>query len=130
MLQTIVLILRDEFDIVGTAENGTRAVELATRLSPDVVVLDISMPLVNGIDAACRLQELGSHARVIFLTVHDDPEFVEVALSIGAFGYVLKPSLATDLVPAIWTVMQGHIFIAHSAQLPADSFPIDKTPLD
>ena len=116
MLQTVVLVLRHEFDVIGTAENGSRAVELATKLSPDVVVLDISMPVVNGIETACRLKELGSHARVIFLTIHTDPEFVEAALSAGALGYVLKPSLATDLVPAIWAAMQGYTFISPSMQ--------------
>ena len=114
ILRTVALILGDEFDIVGLAENGLRAVDLATRLSPDVLVLDISMPVVNGIEAACYLKELGSPARVIFLTVHSDPEFVEAALSAGALGYVLKPSLATDLVPAIWAVMQGRTFISLS----------------
>jgi DNA-binding NarL/FixJ family response regulator len=116
MLQTVVLILMDEFDVVGTAENGTRAVELATRLSPDVLVLDISMPLTNGIEAACRLKELGSHTRVIFLTIHADPEFVEAAFSVGALAYVLKPAMATDLVPAIWAVMQGNTFVSPSIQ--------------
>ena len=117
MLQAIIPILRDEFNVVGTAENGARAVELATRISPDVVVLDISMPMVNGIEAAGLLRELGSHARVIFLTVHKDPEFVDAALSAGALGYVLKPSLGTDLVPAIWAAMQGNIFVSPSMQL-------------
>jgi DNA-binding NarL/FixJ family response regulator len=116
ILRTVALILGTEFDIVGWAENGLRAVDLATRLSPDVLVLDISMPVVNGIEAACYLKELGSPARVIFLTVLSDPEFVEAALSAGALGYVLKPSLATDLVPAIWAVMQGHTFISPSMQ--------------
>jgi DNA-binding NarL/FixJ family response regulator len=114
--QTVALILGAEFDIVGWAENGLRAVDLATRLSPDVLVLDISMPVVNGIEAACYLKELGSPARVVFLTVHSDPEFVEAALSAGALGYVLKPFLATDLVPAIWAAMQGHTFISPSMQ--------------
>jgi DNA-binding NarL/FixJ family response regulator len=114
--RTVALILGAEFDIVGWAENGLSAIDLVTRLSPDVLVLDISMPVVNGIEAACYLKELGSPARVIFLTVHSDPEFVEAALSAGALGYVLKPSLATDLIPAIWAVMQGHTFISPSTQ--------------
>ena len=117
MLQTEVLMLRGEFNVVGTAKNGTRAVELATTLSPDVVVLDISMPGENGIDAACHLKELGSRARVIILTIHTDPEFVDAALSVGAFGYVLKPCLAADLVPAIWTVLLGGTFISPSMHL-------------
>jgi DNA-binding NarL/FixJ family response regulator len=117
MLQAIAFTLRDDCDVVGAAENGRRAIELATTLSPDVLVLDICMPVVNGIEAASRLKELGSRARVIFLTIHTDPEFVEAALSVGALGYVLKQSLATDLVPAIWVVTQDDIFISPSMQL-------------
>jgi DNA-binding NarL/FixJ family response regulator len=114
MLQAVILTLSDEFNVVGTAENGMRALDLAKRLTPDVLVLDICMPVVNGIEAACRLKQVGSYARVVFLTVHDDPEFVDAALSAGALGYVLKPSLATDLIPAIWAAMQGEQFISPS----------------
>jgi DNA-binding NarL/FixJ family response regulator len=117
MLETVFLSLVDEFNIVGTAESGARAVELAMKLSPDVLVLDISMPKINGIQAAWRLKELGSHVRVVFLTVHADPDFVEAALSTGAFGYVLKPSLATDLIPAIRAALEGNTFIPPTMQL-------------
>lgn len=117
MLQSINLVLSEDFMIVGTVEDGKSAVELATSLRPDVLVLDISMPVLNGIEAASRLKELGSRARIIFLTVHADPEFVEAALSAGALGYVLKGFLVTDLIPAIWTVMQDHIFISPAMHL-------------
>ena len=117
MLQSINLVLSEDFMIVGTVEDGKSAVELATSLRPDVLVLDISMPVLNGIEAASRLKELGSRARIIFLTVHADPEFVEAALSAGALGYVLKGFLVTDLVLAIWTVMQDHIFISPAMHL-------------
>ena len=73
MLRTIALVLRNEFNIIATAENGKRAVELTAKLSPDVLVLDISMPVVNDIKAASRLRALGSRARVVFLTVNTDP---------------------------------------------------------
>jgi len=114
MLQAVLLILDDEFNVVGTAENGTRAIELATHLFPDVLVLDIAMPVVNGIEAARRLRELGCPTKIIFLTVNADPDFVEAALSAGALGYVLKPALATDLVPAIWAAMKGNTYISPS----------------
>ncbi len=118
ILQSARQILGDEFRIVGTAENGALAVELAARLSPDVLVLDISMPVQNGIEAACHLKELGSTTRVVFMTVNTEPEFVEAALFAGALGYVLKPSLASDLVPAIWAAMEGTTFISPSMQPP------------
>src|SRR5215471_18880999 len=76
MLQAINLILNKEFTVVGTVEDGLRAVELTTILHPDVLVLDISMPVVNGIEAACSLKKLASRVRIIFLTVQADPEFV------------------------------------------------------
>jgi NarL family two-component system response regulator LiaR len=117
MLQTVALVLKAEFDVIGTAGDGTSAVELATKLSPDVLVLDIGMPVVNGIEAAWRLKALGSKVRIIFLTVNTDSEFVEAALSAGAVGYVLKPSLATDLIPAIWAAMRGATFISPLMQL-------------
>ena len=117
MLRTIALVLGDEFSIIGTAENGKHAVELTTELAPDVLVLDISMPVVNGIEAASRLRALGSRARVVFLTINADPDFVEAARSVGALGYVLKESLALDLAPAIRTVIEGNSFTSPAMQL-------------
>jgi DNA-binding NarL/FixJ family response regulator len=114
MLQTLVGILEDEFQIVGTAENGMRVLELAAKLMPDIVVLDISMPEVNGIEAAWRLREEGSWAKVVFLTAHNDPDLVEAAMSAGALGYVLKSHLATVLVSAIWRASVGKTFISPS----------------
>jgi DNA-binding NarL/FixJ family response regulator len=75
-------------------------------------VLDISMPVLNGIEAACRLKESGSRAKVVFLTVHEDPVLVEAALSAGARGYVLKQRLATDLIPSIRQVLDDFIFVS------------------
>ncbi len=117
ILQSVAMTLGHAFSVVGTAENGAGAVELATQLSPDVLVLDISMPVQNGIEAARHLKELGSTARVVFLTVNSEPEFVEAALFAGALGYVLKQSLASDLVPAIWAAMNGTTFISPSMRL-------------
>jgi DNA-binding NarL/FixJ family response regulator len=118
MLRTVAQILEGEFEIVGTADNGQGVLELAPGLSPDVLVLDISMPVLTGIEAALRLQEAGSRAKLIFLTVHEDLDFVEAAISAGAVGYVLKPSLATDLVPAIRRALDGKVFISPSMHLP------------
>jgi len=116
MLQTVILILRDEFCVVGTAENGFDAVNLTTRLSPDVLVLDVCMPVESGIAAACHLRDLGSKTKIIFLTINHDPEFIEAAIFAGALGYVFKEVLVSDLVPAIRAVMEGNIFISPSIQ--------------
>jgi len=112
ILQAVMTLVRDEFAIVGTTSDGDSAVKLATSLSPDVIVLDISMPKTNGIEVSLRLQELGCRSRIVFLTVHDDPDFIEAALSVGAAGYILKPDLTTDLIAAIWAVLGGYIFFS------------------
>ena len=110
--RTIASMLEHEFAIVGLAENGSQVLELAMEQSPDVLVLDIFMPVLNGIEAAVSLRACGCHAKVLFVTVHEDPDFVERAISVGALGYVSKAHLATDLIPAIRSVMEGHIFIS------------------
>jgi len=117
MVRTIALTLANEYDIIGTAEDGKRAIELVTQLFPDILVLDISMPLVNGIEAAWRLKRLASPTRIIFVTVHTDPDFVEAAQSAGALGYVWKESLARDLAPAVRAVLQGKRFTSPSMPL-------------
>ena|ERR1700740_378882 len=118
ILEAVKSILSTEFTVVGTAENGMNAVELAVNLKPDILILDISMPVLNGIEAACRLRGWVSQIRIIFLTVHTDPEFVEAALAAGALGYVLKAFVAAELVPAVWAAVHGEIFISHSIHFP------------
>jgi DNA-binding NarL/FixJ family response regulator len=76
--------------------------------------MDISMPVMNGIEAAAALIQAGTPAKIIFLTVHDDQDFVKAALATGASGYVVKARIATDLIPAILEVLEGHRFISPS----------------
>ncbi len=101
MLDRVTRLLAAEFNVVGTATDGQQALDAAMELKPDVLVLDISMPVMNGIETARRLKEAGSETCIVFLTVHDDPEFAREALEAGALGYVIKQSIATDLVAAI-----------------------------
>jgi DNA-binding NarL/FixJ family response regulator len=101
MLDRVARLLADEFNVVGTATDGQQALDAAMELEPDVLVLDISMPVMNGIETARRLKEAGSETRIVFLTVHDDPDFVREALEAGALGYVIKHRIASDLVAAI-----------------------------
>ena len=110
--ERVAELLRPDFDIVAIAQNGREAVESAATLNPDLIVLDISMPILNGIEVASRLRDLGCRAKVIFLTVHEDPDYVEAALSVGALGYVFKSRVATELVPAVRSVLQGHRFMS------------------
>src|SRR5689334_21965696 len=110
MLERVRELLRGDFDIVGSAQNGEGAIEAAATLDPDLLILDISMPVLNGIQVASCLRESGCRAKVIFLTVHEDRDYVEAAFSTGALGYVLKARVATDLIPAIRAVLAGHRF--------------------
>ena len=110
MLRKVTQLLQDDFDVVGSAQNGQEAMEAAKTLNPDLLVLDISMPILNGIQVASRLRDSGCRAKVIFLTVHEDRDYVEAAFSVGALGYVLKSRVATDLMLAAQEALLGHKF--------------------
>jgi DNA-binding NarL/FixJ family response regulator len=112
MLQAARLILEPEFQIVGTVDDGKGVVEAMESLRPDVIILDISMGLMNGLEAARLLTRTGSKAKIVFLTVHKDQEFIEEAFSAGAMGYVIKPRLGTDLVIAVREALMGHTFVS------------------
>jgi DNA-binding NarL/FixJ family response regulator len=120
MLERAIRLVAQEFDIVSAANNGRAALDAALVLQPDVVVLDISMPVMSGLEAAARISELAHPPRIVFLTVHDDPAFVEAAREAGAAAYVLKPHIATDLIPAIRLALEGRTrFPAVAASLDA-----------
>lgn len=114
ILERVCEILAEDFDVVGAVNNGRDAVEEAERLDPDVLVIDISMPILNGLQAAHHLKAKNRRAKIIFLTVYNDQEFVVAALSAGASGYVTKSDITTDLVPAIREVLKGRIYTSHS----------------
>jgi DNA-binding NarL/FixJ family response regulator len=105
-------ILEPEFDVVDSVGDGEELIAAAERLDPDVLVLDISMPVLNGIETARRLKAAGSRAKIVFLTVHKDEEFVRTAISIGAMGYVAKDRLASDLALALREALAGRRFIS------------------
>jgi DNA-binding NarL/FixJ family response regulator len=112
MLEIVTQLLGPSFDVVGAVGDGESLLIAASHLQPDVLILDISMPMLTGIEAAQKLHERGNTARIVFLTVHDDPDFLRASLATGAFGYVTKPRVATDLVPAIREAIAGRIFIS------------------
>ena len=107
-------VLGDEFDVLEAAENGRQAVTAVLALDPDVFVTDISMPILNGLQAARSIQKNNSRVKIIFLTIHEDRDFIAAAFSAGATGYVTKRRLSTDLVLAIQEAMRGHTFISNS----------------
>jgi DNA-binding NarL/FixJ family response regulator len=107
-------VLGDEFEIIEAAENGNQAVIAVLELQPDVFVTDISMPVLNGLQAARRIQKTNSRVKIIFLTIHEDRDFIAAAFSAGATGYVTKRRLSTDLVVAIQEALKGHTFVSDS----------------
>ena len=114
MLERVASLLKTECDVVGTATDGQQALEAAQDLKPDVLVLDISMPVMNGIETAHQLKKAGVETHIVFLTVHDDPDFAREALEAGALGYVIKPRIASDLVAAIKAAYAGRLFLSPS----------------
>src|SRR5215468_7748852 len=88
--QGLESLLRDEFEFLGTAKNGEQLVEATLRLNPDVLLVDISMPVLNGFDAVRKIKASGSEAKIIFLTMHDDGTLLSEAFRCGATGYILK----------------------------------------
>jgi len=100
-------LLHDEFELLGTVGNGKDLVEATLRLDPEVILVDISMPVLNGFDAVRRIRKDGHNAKVIFLTMHDDETLVAEAFRCGASGYVLKQAAGEELVTAIREVAQG-----------------------
>ena len=108
--------LSAEFEIAGTAENGEQAVREVFRLEPDIVVLDITMPVMNGLQVASLLREKRPATKILFLTIHEEPEYISAAFSAGACGYVTKRRLASDLRAAIREVYDGRNFLSPSLQ--------------
>ena len=114
-LEVFARLLAGDFEIVGTAEDGEAAVRSALSLAPDVVVLDVEMPKLDGFAVARRLAASGSAARVVFLTAYADPDYLDAALRVGASAYVLKARAAEDLVQAVHLALEGRQFISVGA---------------
>ena len=112
MLARSAAVLSPYCIVVGTARNGRVALEAARTLQPDVIVLDISMPGMSGIELASRLRAGGSKAALVFLTVHDDEELILAARDVGGIGYVVKPRLGADLVRAVQEARAGRPFLS------------------
>jgi DNA-binding NarL/FixJ family response regulator len=95
------VLLSSSFKVVGAVTNGQELISAGIRLDPDVIVADVTMPVVGGIEAAHQLREAGSKAKFVFLTIHIEHEFVDACVAEGALGYVVKSHMKTDLIPAI-----------------------------
>ena len=108
----MILSAHPDLEIVGEAGNGREAVELAATLRPDVVVMDVAMPELNGIEATRRLTADNPHTRVVALSMHKDSVYVREILRAGARGYLLKDSVADDLVAAVRAVASGEGYLS------------------
>ena len=112
MLNTLVQMLSRDFDIVAAVGDGVSAVKKAAELSPDLLVLDIAMPGLNGIAAARAVKDAGSTAKIVFVTNMRDREFVDGSLALGDVGFVVKDRLVADLLPAVRRVLAGETFVS------------------
>src|SRR5262245_27303766 len=111
LLEAIRLLLEPEFEVVGTFADGRSLVEAAPPLKPDVIVLDISMPFLNGLDAGHRLKQILPSARLIYLTMNPEAEMAAEAFELGASGYLLKHSAASELLHAIRETLRGRFYV-------------------
>lgn len=105
-------LLDEDYEVVAAVENGKKLVEAAQRLQPDLIITDISMPVMTGFEAASRIRALGLSAKLLFLTVQSSPAYLKKARSLGACGYVLK-AYSTEQIPvAVATVLAGQSYFS------------------
>ena len=107
-------LLIKHFEVIGLVENGGALVSAAADLAPDVIVADIDMPGLTGIDAAALIRRRNPEARIVFVTVHEDALMVERGLSVGALGYVLKETAGRELVPAVRAALAGERYVSRA----------------
>lgn len=115
MLARSSALLSADCEIVGAVMDGRSALDAADALHPDVIVLDISMPGMTGLEVASRLRASGSKVAVVFLTVHDENDVMRAAKVVGGLGYVLKRRLASDLAVAVHEALAGRSFVSSTA---------------
>jgi len=118
VLKAAAAILDRKYDVVGTATSGAGAVELSLRLDPDVIVLDVAMPGLDGFQAAAQIRKAGSNARIVFLSNYAGAEYVLASISQGASAFVAKPRLERDLLAAVDHAQAGRMFIPSPGALP------------
>jgi DNA-binding NarL/FixJ family response regulator len=111
-LEAEIAFLRPHFEVVGTASDGASLVSEAARLNPDVIVVDVTMPVMNGIDAVHKLVESGSSAKFVFLTINTGAEFVKACQDVGARGYVWKGRMKAHLIPAIYAALKDLPYVS------------------
>jgi DNA-binding NarL/FixJ family response regulator len=112
ILEAEIALLLPHFDVVGVTTDGLSLVSEVQRLNPEVVVVDITMPMMNGIDAVHKLRQSGASAKFVFLTINTGPEFVQACQDAGALGYVWKSRMKTHLIPAIEAALKNITYVS------------------
>jgi len=107
----LLLTSTGEYEVVGEASSGTETLTLAEQLQPDLILLDLSMPALSGLDALPTLRKIAPSSRVLILTMHDDPQYLRQALKHGASGYVLKKAADSELLSAMRAVLRGEVYV-------------------
>lgn len=123
MLQRVTALLGSEFTVVAAVGDGEALVRAEADLLPDVLVIDITMPGINGLEAAALVRQRGSRVPIVFLSIHEEPEFVLAARQAGALGYVSKVRLASDLIPAVRAALDGRRFVSTAVAVEGDEAP-------
>jgi DNA-binding NarL/FixJ family response regulator len=118
LLHAAAKLLEGSFEVVSMVSDGKSALDAALALEPDLVVLDISMPNMSGIEVARELKRRSSKAKIVFLTVHEDTDILATCLAAGGLGYVVKVLMETDLIPAMNEALAGREFISRFSSLP------------
>jgi DNA-binding NarL/FixJ family response regulator len=118
MLDVIAAMVGKSFDIIGLVSDGPAALEATLKLEPDLVVLDISMPGMNGIEVARELRKRASSAKIVFLTGYEDTEIVAYCLAAGGLGYVVKQLMNSDLIHAITEALADRVFVSRFSSEP------------
>lgn len=112
VLDAVTGLVQEDFDIVGRVSDGQTALDDTMALQPDLIVLDISMPGMSGIEVARELKRRGNKARIVFLTVHEDSDIMATCLAVGGLGYVAKVLMETDLIPAMNSALAGRPYVS------------------
>jgi two-component system response regulator NreC len=107
----LLLTSQNEFEVAGEASSGLETLALAERLQPELILLDLSMPELGGLDALPALRKIAPSARILILTMHDDPQYLRQALKHGASGYVLKKAADAELLSAMRAVLRGEVYV-------------------
>jgi len=117
-LAQVARLVSEHHEVVGTVANGLDLLTAAARLDPDLIILDISMPGLDGLEAARQLKAAGCRSRLLFLTVHEDADYAAEALALGAEAYVVKSRVASDLMPAIAEALGPRVFVSPTITVP------------